>query len=156
MKKTIEILVGIPCSGKSSYVNKKLSTGQLGDNVALSRDEYRLTFLPKDYKHNSKDENWITEIYNLDLQNMVAGGNYNIILDNTHCKEKYIDEIITKYSEHANIKIIFFNISLTEAHIRNVLRCIKTGKWIPIAIINSMYKNYNKLNRKKYGKYMVY
>lgn len=153
MKKTIEILVGIPCSGKSSYVNRRLSLGKLGEQVALSRDEYRLQYLPKNYKHNSKDEDWITEIYNLDLQNMVAGGNYDIILDNTHCKEKYIDEIIKKYSAHANIKVIFFDISLIESHIRNVLRYIKTGKWIPIAIINSMYKNYNKLNRMKYGKY---
>jgi len=157
MNKTIKILVGIPCSGKSSYTNAILSLQKyLGENVVLSRDEYRLQYLPKNYKHNSKDEDWITEIYNLDLQNMVAGGNYNLILDNTHCKEKYIDEIITKYSKFANIEVIFFDISLTWAYIRNVLRYIKTDKWIPFAIINSMYKNYNKINRKKYAKYMVH
>lgn len=153
MKKTLEILVGIPCSGKSSYVNKKLS---LGSNIALSRDEYRLHYLPKNYKHNSKGEELITKLYNLDLDNLVAGGNYDIILDNTHCKEKYIDEVINNYSKYMDIKIIFFEISLFEAHVRNVLRYMKTGKWIPIAIINNMYKNYNKLNRKKYGKYLVH
>lgn len=153
MKKTIEILVGIPCSGKSSYVAKKLS---LGENISLSRDEYRLHYLPKNYKHNFKGEELITKLYDLDLQNLVAGGNYDIILDNTHCKEKYIDEIIKKYSNDINVKIRFFDISLIRAHVRNILRYLKTSKWIPITIINNMYKNYNKINREKYGKYMVY
>ncbi len=54
-----------------------------------------------------------------------------------------------------NIQIKFFDVNLFKAQFRNIGRYLFTGKWIPIKIITQMYKNYNKINRKKYIKYII-
>jgi predicted kinase len=152
--KTIEILVGIPCSGKSTYCNKYLLNFKV--NV-LSRNTLRLFMFGDNYKQNNKSETLLTEIFNKQLITQLSDSFYNtIILDNIHCKEKYIDEIIIKYSVEHNIRIKFFDIPLYKAHYRNIIRYFKTGKWIPIKIMNNMYKNYNKINKQKYAKYLVH
>lgn len=160
MKKTIEILVGIPCSGKSTLVSKTLELNNWSEDkltVALSRDDirnYDLCF-KQPYAHSNKNEQMVTEIFNSELDTWLKLPMVEkIILDNTHCKEKYINEIITKYGNEFNITIKFLDISLTRAHIRNVKRYLRTGKWIPFSVINNMYENYNKINREKYGKYI--
>lgn len=146
MKKELIILVGIPCSGKSTWSKKQ------GDNSkVLSRDNLREKYFGKSYKPTSAGENYITEVFDEELDKALNGFKFDkIILDNTHCKEKYIDSIIKIFGKQCDIKIVFFEVSLFKAHFRNIIRYIKTGKWIPIKVINNMYKNYNKLNKSKY------
>jgi len=43
------------------------------------------------------------------------------------------------------VEIKRFDIPLWKAHYRNIMRYLKTGKWIPIKVMNSMYKNYKNL-----------
>lgn len=157
IKKTIEILVGIPCSGKSTFC--RLFNNKDTNVVCLSRDEIRensRSFPNQPYKHTNENEDKVTTIFNGYLQDYLAPGSgfVQVILDNTHCKEGYIDEIIKKYGKEYNIEITFFEISLLKAHYRNIVRYFKTGKWIPFKIMNQMYKNFNKINRKKYTKYL--
>lgn len=158
MRKTIRILVGIPCAGKSTYSESIKSSKNKFYMKIISRDKIREEF----YKHenfnnfgryifNYKDEDIITEKYNKELENSYY---YDLlILDNTHCKEKYIDDVISKYDKTHTIEVKFFNINIVKAHYRNIIRRLKTGKWIPMKVINTMYKNYNKINRKKYEQY---
>jgi predicted kinase len=154
MNKTIEILVGIPCSGKSTYVKKRVI--YCPDTiVSISRDDLRELVYGKHYKPNKFKEEEITKLFNYDLEYHLSSRETEVlILDNTHCKEKYIDEIINKFGKQFNIKITFFDYPLWKAQIRNVLRYLKNGKWIPIKIISQMYKNYNKISRNKYKNFV--
>lgn len=149
--KTIQILVGIPCSGKSTYASIINNTFHLNTYI-ISRDKTREAFFGKRYKQNNKQEIFISKQNTKALVFYLMRGD-NVILDNTHCKEKYIDEIINKYGKDNKIEIKFFDIPLWKAHYRNIIRYFKTGKWIPIKIMNNMYKNYKQINRKKYAKY---
>ena len=157
MKKTIRILVGIPCAGKSTYSESIKSSNKFYMKI-ISRDKIREEFYKKEnfnnfgrYIFNYKDEDIITEKYNKELENSYY---YDLlILDNTHCKEKYIDDVIYKYSETHNIEVKFFDINLYKAHYRNIIRKFKSNKWIPMKVINTMYRNYNKINKKKYEQY---
>jgi len=155
MNKNIEILVGIPCSGKSTYTSKKTEYDFVESVVCISRDEIRERIGGKNYIHTSTSELEVTKMFNFEFEYYLSSRlTHTIILDNTHCKEGYIDEIIKKYGSQNNIEIKFFDIPLWKAHIRNILRYFKNRKWIPFKVMNQMYKNYNKINRKKYTKYL--
>lgn len=154
MKKTIYILVGIPCSGKSTWLKRVKKEY----DAIVSRDAIRLHIYGKDYKPTTDKEEYITFLYN-DALNFYLTSVVNvttIYLDNTHCKEKYINEILNKYKDYYNIKIKFFEIPLWWANIRNIIRRIQTGKWIPFSVMSNMYKNYKKLNKEKYAEYLVH
>ena len=157
MKKII-ILVGIPCSGKSTYT-KTLSKSFDKYTVIISRDNIREFgwLFKQPYKFSKKNEDLVTQefnrIFNLWLEPKRECS--AICLDNTHVKEKYIDSIITEHLD-CIIEVKFFDTSLLKAHYRNIIRYITTGKWIPISVMNNMYKSYNKINKQKYAKYMVH
>ncbi len=161
--KTIRILVGIPCSGKSTYSRKEYLI--TGNTQVISRDWIRendsFFGLDNPYIYSKYNESKVTKIYDrilnqyIDVHSLNAEPLFTIILDNTHCKEKYIDEIITKYGNKCHIEIKFFEISLLKAHYRNIIRRFRTGKWIPIKVMNTMYKNFNKINRNKYKQYII-
>ena len=152
----IKILVGIPCSGKSTYA-KTLPKNMDKYTAIISRDTIREFgwLFKQPYKFSKQNEDLVTiEFYrqfNLWLE--PEKGCFEVCLDNTHCQQKYIDRIICDYGKIYEIQIKFFDISFFKANYRNIVRYFKTGKWIPINVMNSMYKNYNKINKKKYEKY---
>mgnify|MGYP006921286993 CR=1 FL=1 len=156
MRKTIEILVGIPCSGKTTYTKEKCKCNSV---LSVSRDEIRenrRSFPIQPYIYTRENENRVTEIFNRDLLDYLRNKMiYHVILDNTHTKEGYIDAIIKEWGDECNIKIKFFDIPLYKAFYRNIIRNYKTGKFIPFSAIYNMYNNYNKINKKKYAKYLV-
>jgi predicted kinase len=143
------ILVGIPCSGKSTWTKEYEHEQEfvLGRPLyIISRDKYRYLAFGPNYKQNKTDENFITVHSNRMLEKYTLL-EYDIIIDNTHCKQEYIDEVIAKIPEGYEIEIKYFDIPLWKAKIRNILRRIKTGKWIPWKVMEAMYKNYKKLKR---------
>lgn len=157
-KKEIILLVGIPNSGKSTFTNEYLSKNDWSRSI--SRDTIRALHFGVDYKFDYNTEEIITVYYNELLERYLSNNTgfakyTTIILDNTHIRERYIDEIIETYGKSFDIKIKFFDCSLTKAHIRNVIRYFKTGKWIPLKVINNMEKSYWKINRMKYVKYII-
>jgi len=155
MRKTIYILVGIPCAGKSSWLKAIFKKNSIGSEV-VSRDDLRLHVYGKGYIPNKEREERITNLYNIQLELCIKDPLVTTIyLDNTHCKEKYINEILNKFKDRHDIKIKFFEVPLWYANIRNVIRRIKSGKWIPFSVMSSMFKNYNKLNKEKYVQYLV-
>lgn len=144
----ILILSGIPCSGKSSWVR---THQQIYPSVVISRDTIRETAFKQPYVYTNQNELEVTRI--LDYQfNKYTNWCRDVIIDNTHTKESYLNEWIKRKPEGYTLRIIFFDCPLWKAHIRNVLRFLKTGKWIPIKIMNQMKKNYDKIDRKKYEK----
>lgn len=153
MNKEIIILCGSPCSGKTTWRNEKMKQPF---TRCVSRDDIRSeTFVGK-YVFSSKTEDRVTALENSKLEVFTKTPSVRcLIVDNTHCKEGYLDRLITKYSKNNTIRIKFFYVPLWKAHYRNVIRVLMTGKWIPISVVNTMHKNFNKINKSKYKIYEV-
>lgn len=141
----IIILSGIPNSGKSSFRGQK----QFDSYIIICRDDVREHFWGKDYKYTRDNENRVTKICNETFETAVKAG-VSIIIDQTNCKHSYIDEWIKRCPKDYTIKIKFFDIKLYEAILRNIYRHIVSGKYIPLNVLFSMKKNYQKLDKKKY------
>lgn len=140
----ITILSGIPCSGKTTFRKKIMKVNP--DLYCVSLDDLRL-----EYPNKSEDE--ISEIF-FNRIKFLLNNNKDLILDNTFCKEKYINKIIEYYGNN-KIQIKFFKNSLTKSYILNIYRWLITGKFIPFKIIKRMNINFKKINKHKYAKYMV-
>lgn len=99
MKKII-ILAGIPCSGKSSWVNHYLFNDGLDITRVVSRDTIRESpMFAKPYYYSKENEDLVTDVFNTEFDAYLKAPNIRcVILDNTHCREKYIDEIVKKYN----------------------------------------------------------
>jgi len=148
MKPQFKILSGIPTSGKSTYCNQYVK-----DFAILSRDGIRELLYGKKYKQNNESEKRITKVFNNALNTLLEDGK-NIIIDNTNVKEVYINQFLKVISGYSNyeVEIIFFDIPLWKAKYRNIVRKIRTGKWIPIKVLNQMYSSYTQIDRSKYQK----
>lgn len=137
MKKNILILVGIPASGKSTFSKKFLTENP--NYIRINRDDIR-KMIRNSQMLNFEGEKMVTEIeYN--LASIALNNNHDIIWDNTHLNSKYIDSIVNKFSDRANISFKIFDISLEEAIIRDNNRESKVGE----DVIRMMYEKYIKL-----------
>jgi predicted kinase len=130
-------LIGIPCSGKSTYAKK-----QEGYTI-ISRDNIRELAYGRNPKYRQIDEVLINQIFDALLEKAVAEG-ANVIIDNTNLRTKYIRSIQRKLPGYS-FGLKYFEKSLWIIHYRNVKRWLQTGKWIPIPVINNMNKQYKKL-----------
>jgi len=153
---TIFILSGIPLSGKSTWAKKYCNYSWHKIKI-ISRDQIRMEVFKlkkySNYKFTKNNEQFVTVIFDIELEKSISK-QYDIILDNTHCKEAYIDSVIKKFEKtNYEIKVLFFDISLTKTFIRNIFRYIKSGKYIPWKVIKEMKKNYQKINKNKYNEY---
>lgn len=153
MKKSIVyILIGPPCSGKSTWSRKFLKENS--NYIRINRDELRKMFkgrfiLDKDLE---KFINKITKNIILEASN----NNKDIIIDNTNCKAYTIESLIFDNSQ-CIFRAKFFPVPLWKLRIRNIFRYIRTGFWIPPKVLNDMHNNYNFLYNdfhKLLGKYI--
>lgn len=145
----IIILCGVPCSGKSTWAN---TYQEIHGHAIISRDDIREEFWEK-YSYTDSNEARVTKIFDRYLRQRIECS-HDIILDNTHCSEKYLDAEIKRKPVGYTLRIMFFNCPLWLAHYRNIIRWATTGKYIPIKVINNMKKNYDKIQRDKYDLYM--
>jgi predicted kinase len=142
----IVVMSGIPCSGKSTIVR---TMQEISPYTVISRDTIRETAFSRPYVYTNHNETEVTRI--LDFQfNKYTNWYRDIIIDNTHTEESYLNEWIKRKPEGYTLRIIFLDVPLWKAHIRNVFRYCWTGKWIPLKIMNQMYKNYKKIDKTKY------
>lgn len=144
--KTIRILCGIQCSGKSTYASSITFP-------VVSRDYIREKYFDSPYIYTREHEALVSTYFD----NMVVQAfkrSNTVIFDNTHCREKYLDDVINKYPE-CKIEIIVFEISLIKAYYRNIIRYIQTGKWVSFKIIRQFNENFKQINFKKYEQYLV-
>lgn len=143
------ILVGPPTSGKSTWAWKKQLMSYVISSegiYTLSRDMLRGVLFGKSYKQNNKDEELVSKHIDSKLNELIKS-NYSFIVDNCHCRQKYIDELKSKIPSHYEIEMVYFPIPLWKAYYRNVVRWVKTGKFIPFKVIKNMKKGFDKLKK---------
>lgn len=151
------ILVGIPNSGKSTYAKKLIKTFSHKPFRIVSRDAIRMVAFNlsryNDYKFTRENELRVTKIHQHILDDYTKT-KQNIIIDNTNCKEGYIDEYVTYFERKGYIiKIKYFDVSLAKAQVRNIKRGLFNRKYIPYSVLVQMKTNYDNLNRSKYKEY---
>lgn len=128
----IKILVGVSGSGKSTWSSEFIKNNS--NWVRVNRDDIRkqlVGILNQDY-YKRKDlnslEKQVTFILEQNIRHLLSH-NYNIIIDNTHLKESYINDIYKEFGHLAKISVKVFNTPLEECKSRVVKRETKQSFW---------------------------
>lgn len=150
MNKEIIILVGISGSGKSTWTTNFIKKNT--NHLRINRDDIRKTLVGdlEDY-YQRKDLRQIEEIVT-ELQSnyiSVLAGKYNIILDNTNLKQKYLRQWIdenhpSKYNKYFDVKFKLFDCDPSDAEFRVMNR----DSIIETEYITKQHEDY--LNIKEY------
>lgn len=138
---TIIITVGPPLAGKSTWAKGFVKRNP--EYVRVNRDDLRY-MLKDSLRVGSDREALITRISESIVKESLESGN-KVILDNTHCKNKYIEEICAKFPNEQYI-VVYFIEPMWKLKLRNILRWIKTGKWIPPHVIDQMDINMRRMD----------
>jgi predicted kinase len=135
-------LVGIPCSGKSTYAEKLKTIPYWSNAVILSTDNY----IEKEAQRMGLTYNQIFDdvigdaTRELELQlNMAKDKGKNLIWDQTNLSIKTRRKKLLKIPSFYARGVIYFEVSLEEALKRNSTR---EGKFIPESILKRMYHQF--------------
>lgn len=130
----VKFLIGIPASGKSYW--SKDYVGKNPDWVRVNRDDFR--FMLKDMPVcEMKVENLITKMVGDSIVNALMS-KFNVIVDNTNLKAKYLTPLIELVKPYADIDFQIFDISIEKAIERDNKRDKKVGS----EVIKRMYNDY--------------
>jgi predicted kinase len=136
------MLVGIPCSGKSTYAEKLKTIPYWSNAVILSTDNY----IEKEAQRMGMTYNQIFDdaiddaTRELELQlNMAKDKGKNLIWDQTNISRKTRRKKLLKLPSFYARGVIYFDITLEEALKRNSTR---EGKFIPESILKRMYHQF--------------
>ena len=135
-------LVGIPCSGKSTYVNKLRDYEYWKDAVVLSTDNYieeqakRLGMTYNEVFQDCIDE--ATRQLEMSFVRAKEEGK-RIIWDQTNLSIKTRKKKLTKVPSIYKRTAVWFQVDLEEALKRNETR---EGKFIPESILKRMYHQF--------------
>jgi predicted kinase len=136
------MLVGIPCSGKSTYVNKLKKIPYWENAVVLSTDNY-IEKVAKEHNTTYSEifEDCISEATRqLELAFIEAKDKgKNLIWDQTNLSIKARKKKLAKLPSLYARGVIYFEISLEEALRRNENR---EGKYIPKSVLKRMYHQF--------------
>jgi predicted kinase len=136
------MLVGIPCSGKSTYVNKLRDYEYWKDAVVLSTDNYieeqakRLGMTYNEVFQDCIDE--ATRQLEMSFVRAKEEGK-RIIWDQTNLSIKTRKKKLTKVPSIYKRTAVWFQVDLEEALKRNGTR---EGKFIPESILKRMYHQF--------------
>lgn len=119
----VKILIGIPGSGKSTWSKDFVSKNP--DWVRVGRDDFR--FMLKDSPIlDPKGEKMLNDLMTQTTRKALLSG-YNVVLDNTHCKLKYINEAIASVNDLADVDFRYFDVPMTTCIERDKTREKKVG-----------------------------
>jgi len=114
MKPILLILVGVSGSGKTFYAKQLLEQDK--NFIRLSRDDLKITLTGnlKDFyfrKDSKVLENYITNTIEQSIFKLLKEG-FNIVLDNTHLKRRYIKRLVNLYKDYADVQFKYFDCEL--------------------------------------------
>ena len=138
----IVMLCGIPCSGKSTYVNKLLTYEYWENSIILSTDNYieeqakRLGMTYNEVFQDCIDE--ATRQLEMSFVRAKEEGK-RIIWDQTNLSIKTRKKKLTKVPSIYKRTVVWFQVDLEEALKRNGTR---EGKFIPESILKRMYHQF--------------
>jgi predicted kinase len=125
MAKTRKVLIniGLPGSGKTTWSKDFVSKNP--DWVRVGRDDFR--FMLKDSPIlDPKGEKMLNDLMTQTTRKALLSG-YNVVLDNTHCKLKYINEAVASVNDLADVDFRYFDVPMTTCIERDKLREKKVG-----------------------------
>lgn len=134
--RTLYVTIGVPCSGKTTWAKEQ------GLSM-VSRDTERLSIFGEYRMGSTKEENTITKIVEYKVKQLLRVG--DVILDNTHLKKKYLEDIIHTFKGCNIVFVPFDTPSESEFYDRNDRREREEGKYIPIEVYKKMVKQYKSL-----------
>jgi predicted kinase len=140
----ILILVGAPGSGKSSFAKYFLRTETHW--VRVSRDDFR-AMQYEGTRASDQTEMIITAAIDASI-NAFLLKKLNVIIDATHCKMEYINQIITKFNHLASIQFKVFDVPYPELLERCTAREAASGKEIPVKVLDGYVKQFELLKSK--------
>jgi predicted kinase len=134
----ILILVGCPCSGKSTFAEYY---SKFNDVVRVNRDEMRMMMKFTEFLE-SEDEVLLSKMIESMVETALRKGR-NVLIDNTHTKKEFINQLIQKFNHLAEIEFKVLDVPLPELLRRNALRERK----IPVNVIKEMYQRLESLKQ---------
>lgn len=143
MKRKLVMLVGVPGSGKSTYVNNNYNPDEY---IIISRDnivdEIR-TGYGYSYSESFADNNFqkiVTDELNKRIESAM-NSSMNIIVDMTNMSKKSRSKFINLCNDFYRVCVLF-NINREEVISRLNKREIETGKYISETVLDMMYSSY--------------
>ncbi len=137
INKKVIICVGIPASGKSTWAKEFVRKNS--NYIRINRDDFR--FMLKDQPVCEwKIEEMITELQNDTIIKSLSKG-FNVIVDNTNLKTKYINQLISLVETHADIEYMVFDVPAKTCIERDKQRDKQVGE----NVIIKMEKDYKML-----------
>lgn len=140
------MLIGVPCSGKSTYIDELKSQNPDRDYIVLSTDDIleRLGN-EKGWDYNQAFKNIpfkkVQAIFNTDFRHAVKAKK-DIIIDQTNLTVKSRAKKLNKLPEEYKKIGIVFIVTSDELERRLVKRTAMTGKIIPRSVLNNMIRSY--------------
>jgi len=133
----VKVVIGIPGAGKSTWCKKFIAENK--DYIRVNRDDFRSMF-KDNFVPDGKVEELITIVSNQAILSAL-NSNFNVLIDNTHLRLCYINDIIKLVKHKADIEFHIFDIDLETA----IDRDSKRDRVVGANVIKKMYANYKNL-----------
>lgn len=119
MTKKLRLLLGLPCSGKTTYAMKLLKDEE--NWFRVSRDDIRMTMFGTE--HNPHIENFVSKIQNMLILKALKS-DMNVVIDNCNIRQAYRNDLYNLASLVGDVlyEEVIFDTSLQECMARNKVR----------------------------------
>ena len=136
MKKRLYLMMGVPGSGKSTYVKSMLKYG----DIYISRDEIRYSLLTDEDDYFAKENEVIrTFIENIDKSLVMEEYCGDVYADATHLSPKSRAQVLNQLKNKDKVSVIYLDIPLNIILERNAQR--KGRALVPENVVRRMYNS---------------
>jgi len=146
----IEILKGLPASGKSSYAKEEVAKSP-STVIRINKDDLRQMFFGSHF--SKKNENFVLEMRDSAIRNAIKMGYSCIIVDDTNLHPKHEEQIRYISDSYSNVEVMindsFCDVSVEECLSRDKKRENSVGYKIIMNMFNSFLKDRFRIEQDK-------